>query len=90
MFPNFSPIIIYRIFGQIARARPQNFVRFSAKIFAIYLTMYWKFWGESVIMDFAREKILILRVCAAHREETVILLEVTYEQEVFVFVQRGP
>lgn len=28
-------------------------------------------------MDFAREKILILRVCAAHREETVILLEVT-------------
>lgn len=41
-------------------------------------------------MDYAREKILILRVCAAHREETVILLEVTYEQEVFVFVQRGP
>ena len=90
MFPNFSPIIIYRIFGQIARACPQNFVRFSAKIFAIYLTMYWKFRGESVIMDFAREKILILRGCAAHREETVILLEVTYEQEVFVFVQRGP
>lgn len=90
MFPNFSPIIIYRIFGQIARACPQNFVRFSAKIFAIYLTMYWKFRGESVIMDFAREKILILRACAAHREETVILLEVTYEQEVFVFVQRGP
>ena len=40
-------------------------------------------------MDFAREKILILRVCAAHREETVILLGVTFELEVFVFVHSG-
>ena len=40
-------------------------------------------------MDFAREKILILRVCAAHREETVILLEVTYEQEVLYLFKEG-
>ena len=28
-------------------------------------------------------------MCAAHREETVILLEVTYEQEVFVLFKEG-
>ena len=50
---NFPPIIKYTIFVQIAIGDAKKFVYFSAKLFSIFLTNYWKFVLQSVIMDYA-------------------------------------
>ena len=52
-FLNFPPIIVYRIFVQIAIGWAKKFGYFSAKLFSIFLTNYWKFVLQSVIMDYA-------------------------------------